>query len=55
MFAVLTPFGPLRRVTEKANDYSETILRLLMYNVKTESSEERMMDDIDVTTAVHNI
>uniref|UniRef100_A0A915DEA1 Presenilin n=1 Tax=Ditylenchus dipsaci TaxID=166011 RepID=A0A915DEA1_9BILA len=45
LFAVLSPLGPLRKVTEKASDYSEQILRLLTFDAKTVQEPHIACDD----------
>lgn len=51
IFAVLTPLGPLRQITGKAQDYSEDILRFLMFTTTVEEThnnneiEERIVEE----------
>ncbi|VDM92792.1 unnamed protein product [Litomosoides sigmodontis] len=40
-FAVLAPVGPLRRINEKAHEYSDQILRFLMFTAEDGSDEQR--------------
>ena len=40
IFAVLTPLGPLRRVTSKAQDYSADVLRFLMFSTGQDTEED---------------
>ncbi|VDN38748.1 unnamed protein product, partial [Cylicostephanus goldi] len=40
IFAVLAPIGPLRKVQEKAGDYSHDVLRFLMFTADAKQSPE---------------
>uniref|UniRef100_A0A5S6P7X6 Presenilin spe-4, putative n=1 Tax=Brugia malayi TaxID=6279 RepID=A0A5S6P7X6_BRUMA len=40
-FAVLAPIGPLRRISEKAHEYSDQVLRSLMFTAEDRNDERR--------------
>ncbi|VDN83168.1 unnamed protein product [Brugia pahangi] len=40
-FAVLAPIGPLRRISEKAHEYSDQVLRFLMFTAEDRNDERR--------------
>ncbi|KAJ1371880.1 hypothetical protein KIN20_033913 [Parelaphostrongylus tenuis] len=62
IFAVLAPIGPLRKVQEKAGDYSQDVLRFLMFTAdaksmpnageEEESSEEGSLESETVAEAL---
>ncbi|VDM62843.1 unnamed protein product [Angiostrongylus costaricensis] len=55
IFAVLAPIGPLRKVQEKAGDYSHSVLRFLMFtadaNSIVEVAEEKQSSAEEESTA----
>lgn len=54
IFAVLAPLGPLRQITEKAQDYSEDILRFLVFstNVEEHVVEEQFVEICESATEI---
>ncbi|VDM96901.1 unnamed protein product [Thelazia callipaeda] len=46
-FAVLAPFGPLRRINEKAHEYSDQVLRFLMFTAqdRSDSLQDETIDE----------
>uniref|UniRef100_A0AAF5PT07 Presenilin n=2 Tax=Wuchereria bancrofti TaxID=6293 RepID=A0AAF5PT07_WUCBA len=40
-FAVLAPIGPLRRISEKAHEYSDQVLRFLIFTAEDRNDERR--------------
>ncbi|KAH7727379.1 presenilin spe-4 [Aphelenchoides avenae] len=52
IFAVLSPSGPLRKLREKASDYSEDALNLLMFTA-SDSSQAASTDPIVPTKTAH--
>ncbi|KAK6114302.1 Presenilin family protein [Brugia pahangi] len=40
-FAVLAPIGPLRRISEKDHEYSDQVLRFLMFTAEDRNDEQR--------------
>ncbi|EYB89030.1 hypothetical protein Y032_0237g3241 [Ancylostoma ceylanicum] len=63
IFAVLAPIGPLRKVQEKAGDYSHDVLRFLMFTadakqtpeIEKESSEEESDEEEEGTKAASDV
>ncbi|KAI6225533.1 hypothetical protein M3Y95_00707300 [Aphelenchoides besseyi] len=47
IFAVLTPIGPLRQVMDKAQDYSEDVLRFLMFTTAEEEATQ-LVEEVEV-------
>ncbi|KAI6218129.1 hypothetical protein M3Y95_01187700 [Aphelenchoides besseyi] len=47
IFAVLTPIGPLRQVMDKAQDYSEDVLRFLMFTTAEEEATQ-LIEEVEV-------
>lgn len=45
IFAVLTPFGPLKQVTGFAQDYGEDILRFLMFSTGQAEQQDEQEDE----------
>ncbi|CAG9536466.1 unnamed protein product [Cercopithifilaria johnstoni] len=46
-FAVLAPIGPLRRINEKAHEYSDQVLRFLMFTA--EDTNDEPCEEIEAT------
>ncbi|KAI6181985.1 hypothetical protein M3Y99_01968200 [Aphelenchoides fujianensis] len=46
IFAVLTPIGPLRQVMDKAQDYSEDVLRFLMFTTGSDGEGDEQKAEV---------